>query len=532
MISAESSKMSRFYSLLFVSFVILCVCSARESSDSVPNTLWPVPASISASGPPLPISPAFVFKTSSNSGVLKRGITRYLEIILQQVGENKMARLLESNDTLNELVLEVRSDDESLGVDTSYWYILEIKDGQAHIEAKTPYGALYGMETFTQLIENGSLINSAVNIDDQPHYVHRGLMLDAGRRYFPLELLYNILNGMSSVKLNVLHFHFVDFCRFSVESKLYPDLRNNQSEFYSQEQVKSLVSYAGDRGIRVIPEVESAFHVLGMVGLENKTKGLRFCNRTGFLELYNDPEGVTVSTMKSILEEMMSLFPDQYFHLGLDEVITTSVCTLEKTRELERELLEFVLQKGKIPYAWQEALTSTSAAVNGTVLQAWKDITLKTLIDKGFQVINSLSDHFYLNLYSDMSKQWTDISAGLNLDEQTWLLGGEMAFWTDAYCFVAQCCLYKRAKPTAWWMYGPEADSQFTESATGMIWPRAIVGAGSFWNYQSGLKPDSQEFQTRVNNQHKRMIKRGILTCPLGCKCDYLSRCGQSYPHP
>lgn len=140
--SAESSKMSGFYCLLSLFFAVSTVCSTRESFDGVPNTVWPIPASIKLSGGPLPISPAFVFNTSSSSGVLKRGMTRYLEIILQHVDEGKMTHLLESDETLNQLVLEVHSDDESLRVDTSYWYILEIKDGQAHIEAKTPYGAL------------------------------------------------------------------------------------------------------------------------------------------------------------------------------------------------------------------------------------------------------------------------------------------------------------------------------------------------------------------------------------------------------
>ena len=57
----------------------------------------------------------------------------------------------------------------------------------------------------------------------------------------------------------------------------------------------------------------------------------------------------------------------------------------------------------------------------------------------------------------------------LNPDEQTMLLGGEMAMWTDDYCFVSECFLYKRAKPVAWWMYGPDADSQFTESVSGIV---------------------------------------------------------------
>jgi len=459
-------------------------------------------------------------------------MTRYLEIILQQIGNKNVDYPRDRNQTLSELVLKVRSDNASLRVDTSYWYILEVSNGQASIEAMTPYGALYGMETFSQLITDGILVNNIVNIEDEPRYVHRGLMLDTGRRYFPLELLYNILDGMSFVKLNVLHFHLSDWCRFSVESKLYPELRNGHSEFYTQEQVKSLVSYAADRGIRVIPEIESASHVAGMVGLAYKTKGLRFCNNSGFLELYNDPEGVTVTTMKNILEEMMSLFPDQFFHLGLDEVTNSSLCTIESTKSLEQELMEFLVQKGKIPYAWQEALTSTSAAIHGTVLQVWKGSVLKSLIDKGFQVIDSLSSHFYLSSFLDFSALWTDISAGLNPDERTLVLGGEMALWTDAYCFVDQCFLYNRSKPLAWWMYGPESDPQFTESVSGIIWPQAIVGAGSFWNYQSEVKPDSPEFLMILNNQHKRMVQRGILTCPPGCKCDYLTRCGQKYPQP
>ena len=57
----------------------------------------------------------------------------------------------------------------------------------------------------------------------------------------------------------------------------------------------------------------------------------------------------------------------------------------------------------------------------------------------------------------------------LNPDEVTLVLGGEMAMWTDDYCFVDQCFLYKRGKPDAWWMFGPESDSQFTESVSGIV---------------------------------------------------------------
>lgn len=515
------SMLSCIFFAVFLYFPALSVAS-----------IWPLPSSISLSGPPLLISPVFTFKTSSNSGVLKRGITRYLEIILRQTNTKDHFESRANDKALSELFLSVSTDDETLQPVTCYSYTLTISNGQASIKAKTPYGALYGMETFSQLIVDGSLVNNTVNISDKPKYNHRGLMLDTGRRYFPLELLYNIIDGMSYVKLNVFHFHILDWCRFSVESKLYPELQSNTSEFYTQEQIKSLVSYAADRGIRVIPEVESASHVLGLRGLDNKTKGLRFCNISGFLQLYNDPEGITVATMKNILKEMMSLFPDQYFHLGLDEVKTSSLCTTENSKSLEQELMEFLVQNGRIPVAWQEALTSTSAAINGTVLQAWTGTVLKYLIDKGFKVVNSMGNHFYLTGSLDISALWTDVASGLSPQESSQLLGGEMAVWTDDYCFVSQCFLYNRKKPIAWWMYGPEQDSQFTESVSGIIWPKAIVGAGSFWNYRPDIKPNSPEFLTILNVQRKRMIQRGVLSCPLGCKCDELTRCGEKYPQP
>ena len=124
------------YSLFFFILVSIFLCFPSKAS------IWPLPSSISLSGPPLSISPVFVFKTSSTSGVLKRGMTRFLEIILQQIGDKKVVNLRANDQTLGELVLTVQNDNESLHVDTSYWYMLKVSNGQASIEAKTPYGAL------------------------------------------------------------------------------------------------------------------------------------------------------------------------------------------------------------------------------------------------------------------------------------------------------------------------------------------------------------------------------------------------------
>ena len=135
-VSKGLPKMSVLNSVGILS--LFTICLSVNSNASV----WPLPASIYLSGPPLPISPVFIFKTSSTSGVLKRGITCYLEIILQEIAGENVDHHLRANQTLRELVLSVRSDNESLQVDTSYGYILKVSNGKASIEAKTPYGAL------------------------------------------------------------------------------------------------------------------------------------------------------------------------------------------------------------------------------------------------------------------------------------------------------------------------------------------------------------------------------------------------------
>ena len=116
------------------------------------------------------------------------------------------------------------------------------------------------------------LPHSSILVHDAPSYAWRGLMLDAGRRFFPVPLLHNLLDTMAAVKLNVLHLHASDFCRWSVESKLYPNLTaslvGDRAGHYSQEDVRALVAYAHDRGIRVVPEFDVPGHARGMLPLE------------------------------------------------------------------------------------------------------------------------------------------------------------------------------------------------------------------------------------------------------------------------
>ena len=103
-----------------------------------------------------------------------------------------------------------------------------------------------------------------MSIQDEPTFGHRGLMLDTGRRFIPKETIEAFLESMAIFKMNVLHLHAADYCRFAVESLIYPELTANltgeQAGFYSQDDIKSIIAFAADRGIRVMAEFDMPGH--------------------------------------------------------------------------------------------------------------------------------------------------------------------------------------------------------------------------------------------------------------------------------
>ena len=83
-------------------------------------------------------------------------------------------------------------------------------------------------------------------------------MIDSGRRFFPMDLVKNLMDTMAANKMNVLHLHASDMCRFGVESKLYPALHTKMTapaeHYYSQDDIKEMIKYGKTNGIRVVPE--------------------------------------------------------------------------------------------------------------------------------------------------------------------------------------------------------------------------------------------------------------------------------------
>ena len=284
-----------------------CGCAGESSgareADGAP-LLWPLPLHLDASGPPLPLHDSFtiVHDKADRSARLPATAARFMRTVASlrstatgssgsgsgsgsgSTGSGSAAALRQ----LRVVVADLSDSDAVPNARTDYSYTLRVdRAGNATLAAPSVFGAIYGLESFVHLLQPQPSLNdalalphSSIAIRDAPQYKWRGAMVDAGRRFFPVSLLKNLMETMSAVKMNVLHLHASDYCRWSVESRLYPELTKTDVTgtapgAYTQEEIRDLVKFAADRGIRIIPEFDLPGHARALVPLANR--GLRFC---------------------------------------------------------------------------------------------------------------------------------------------------------------------------------------------------------------------------------------------------------------
>jgi hexosaminidase len=208
-------------------------------------------------------------------------------------------------------------------------YTLEVSERQVVINAPTVVGALRGLETFLQLLSgdaSGYYIPEA-RIRDTPRFPWRGLLIDVGRHWQPVEVIKRNLDGMAAVKLNVLHLHLTEDQGFRIESKTFPRLHQMGSDglYYTQEQIRELIAYARERGIRIVPEFDIPGHstswFAGHPELASAPGPYQIERRFGVHDPSMDPtREETYKFLDKFLGEMAALFPDAYLHIGGDEV--------------------------------------------------------------------------------------------------------------------------------------------------------------------------------------------------------------------
>ena len=292
-----------------------------------PLPLMPLPAQVKPGVGEFPINNGFgIALEGYQEPRLERAKQRFLNILSRQTGIPLWREAV-----LNKPLFFIKTTGPSAPVqqvDEDESYHLQITANAVHLEAANPLGVLHGLQTFLQLVRitpRGFMV-PAMTIDDQPRFPWRGLMLDVGRHFMPLDVVYRTLDGMEAVKLNVFHWHLSEDQGFRVESKKFPLLQEKGSDglFYTQEEIRSVIEYARDRGIRVVPEFDMPAHATAwFVGYPELASGpgpYQIARTWGVLNPAMDPtRDSTYKFLDTYIGEMASLFPDSYFHVGGDE---------------------------------------------------------------------------------------------------------------------------------------------------------------------------------------------------------------------
>ncbi|MEO6828794.1 MAG: family 20 glycosylhydrolase, partial [Acidobacteriaceae bacterium] len=397
---------------------------------------------------------------------------------------------------------------QQLGEDESYQ--LKITPAGVLLTAPNPLGVLHGLQTFLQLVRvtpQGFNV-PAVTIDDAPRFPWRGLLIDVSRHFIPISVIERNLDGMEAVKLNVFHWHLTDYQGSRIQSHKFPLLQQEGSDglYYTQQQIRELVQYARDRGIRVVPEFEMPCHTtswfVGYPQLASAKGPFHIARKWGVQDGAMDPtQASTYHFIDQFIGEMTTLFPDKYFHVGGDECNGNAWNANPKIQAFMRDhampsnaalqayftakVEKIVAAHRKIMVGWDEVLQPETP--KDVVIQSWRgQASLAVAARQGNRGI--LSHGYYLN-YGLTAEQYYQAdplggdAASLTPAQKARILGGEAAMWTE---FANQ------------------------ENINISIWPVTAVIAERLWSPQDVQNLDSMHRRLAVVG--RKLVYNGIQT--------------------
>lgn len=470
------------------------------------SNLMPMPTSVRPGAGRLPIDRSFsVSITGFKDAALERGIDRFFAELSRETGMLLRQKTAGSaTPTLSIHAARGWERVQSLGEDESYELV--ITESGANLNAPTPLGILHGLETFLQLVETTASGFSlpAATIDDKPRFAWRGLLIDVGRHFIPPDVLKRNLDGMAAVKMNVLHLHLYDNEGFRVESKRFPKLQETGSDglYYTQNEIRDLVNYARDRGIRIVPEFEMPGHSRSLfAGYPELASGPGpYKVDPGGVDAVMDPtREETYKFIDKFIGEMAELFPDEYVHIGGDEVNGSQwdanpkiqafmhshgMKTNADLQAYFNQRLQKILNKhDKIMMGWDEVLHP--GLPKSVVVQSWRgQQSLATAAQQGYRSL--LSFGYYLDLMWPASQHYavdpmSGAAASLNAEEKNRILGGEACMWSE-------------------WVTPENIDSR--------IWPRNAAIAERLWSAPEVQDPGAM--YTRLDKLSRHLEWLGL----------------------
>uniref|UniRef100_A0A8C5CQI7 Beta-hexosaminidase n=1 Tax=Gadus morhua TaxID=8049 RepID=A0A8C5CQI7_GADMO len=496
------------------------------------GSLWPLPQQVSLSEVSFKLSSSsfrVVDAEGSSAGpscnILQNAYRRYYEYLFGNARKTGHFKRKAARSELSELQVSITSGDSDCdgypGATSDESYELTVDQPYAILKAPKVWGALRGLETFSQLVyedEYGAKSINSSKIVDFPRFQHRGILLDTSRHFLPIKVILANLEAMAMNKFNVFHWHIVDDPSFPYLSRTFPQLSQMQGAYhpythvYTPGDVKMIIEFARLRGIRVVPEFDTPGHTQswGKGQKDLLTPCYSGSTPSGTFGPVNPILNTTYDFMNLLFKEISEVFPDAYVHLGGDEVdfnCWKSNPDIQKWMDehglgkdyakLEsfyiQKLLGIVAATKKGSMIWQEVFDNGVKLPADAVVNVWMGSGLQgemfNVTAAGFTTI--LSAPWYLD-YISYGQDWQRYYKAEPLDfkgsdaQNKLVIGGEACLWGE---FVDSTNLTPR------------------------LWPRASAVGERLWSAKDVT--DINDAYSRLSKHRCRMVERGIPAEPL-----------------
>lgn len=460
------------------------------------------------------------------------GVTRFLRRLDGRTGIFFEQGFISKLNEFPNAELQINCDKNGkIGLYEDESYSLDIKSNKITINATSDLGALHGLETLLQLLQNDSksFYFPVSQISDFPRFTWRGLMIDAARHFQPVDVIKRNIDALAAMKMNVFHWHLVDDQGWRIETKKHPKLIELASDglYYTQEEIRNIVKYADERGILIVPEIDVPGHgsailtaypeigskVITLTGgiSEKNIQGTVIATygierNAGIFSPTLDPSNPkTYKILSELFDEVCPLFPGAYFHIGGDENEGKDWDANPKIQEFKKkhnlktnhelqtyftmQLAPMLKKHGKQLMGWEEILTKDLS--KEAIVHSWRGpnegVTAgQSLVDavkKGYKTV--LSNGYYIDLmYPAASHYLNDPmpkGADLTAEEKARILGGEATMWTE--------------------LTTPETiDSR--------VWPRTAAIAERLWSAENIT--DLASMRKRLENVSFRLEELGL----------------------
>jgi hexosaminidase len=521
--------------IIFFMITTFVSCSQDvKQAEYEPFSLIPAPAAIETAGGEFMLKPGTGIVIDPAFGSAGNVIAMFNGFLAKHYGKISVAEQQAPGDAT-----VISANYDSL-IDNPEAYTLEVSADGIAIAAGDEAGLFYAFQTLMQLIfpsqeaDRGAVAVPCVNISDSPQYRWRGMHLDVSRHFFPKEFIFKMLDAMAMHKLNTFHWHLTDDQGWRIEIKKYPELTSigawrdetltgHGSEtpwvydgtryggYYTQEEIREVVEYAGRLHINVLPEIEMPGHAVAALQayphLSCSGGPVPPFNRWGVSEdVFCAGKEETYEFLEGVLSEVADLFPYEYIHIGGDECpkVRWEACpdcqkriadnNLKDEHELQsylvRRMEAFLATKGKKIIGWDEILEGGIA--DNAAVMSWRGHSGGIqAANMGHDVVMTPHSFVYLDYYQSKYNEPLSIGGMLPIekvysidimpaeieeDRRHHIIGAQTNLWTE--------------------YVGDERHAEY------MLFPRLAALAEALWSPREKLDYDG--FTKRMTAQYAR----------------------------